>query len=201
MEDLKLRRYVAVIDKSGSMGEPSKKGSSQSRWAYAQETVTAFARKVEEIGGTLDVYTFNNSYNYYPGAGANKVSEIFRNESPMGGTNFVPVMSDAFSKHFAQGAKPTTIMVLTDGEPSEGVNGQRALAKLIVDTTKKMEGDSELGVGFIQVGDDPKATAFLKTLDDDLQGAGAKFDIVDSKTVEDLENQTVEQILLNAVND
>lgn len=200
-----MRRYVAVIDCSGSMGEEVR-GKGKSRWNYAQESMLAFARKCEEFGGTLDVYTFNGHYKHFPKAGADKVKEVFNTVSPMGGTDFVPVLTHVFQEHFNQpkgDAKPTTVVILTDGEPSDGVSGQKATAKCIIEATKKMEGDAELGLEFLQVGEDPKAKAFLTTLDDDLTGAGAKFDIVDTKTTDELEqkNLTIEDVLLAAVND
>jgi hypothetical protein len=56
-------------------------------------------------------------------------------------------------------------------------------------------------VYFVQIGSDREATRFLKALDDELQSAGAKFDIVDTVTVEDLEEMTLTEVLLNAIND
>jgi hypothetical protein len=38
-------------------------------------------------------------------------------------------------------------------------------------------------------------------LDDELQTAGAKFDIVDTITLDDMENSTLAEVLLNAIND
>jgi hypothetical protein len=64
-----------------------------------------------------------------------------------------------------------------------------------------MERDEELAISLIQVGNDATATRFLKALDDELQGAGAKFDIVDTITLDDMENLTLAEVLLNAVND
>jgi hypothetical protein len=183
------------------MGEPVGRGNRTSRWNYAKESAIALARKLDEVDGDgIDVFTFNKSFQKFAPANADKVASIFSTVSPMGGTDFVPVLTAALDMHFA-GSKPTTIIVLTDGEPSNGQEGQKALAKLIIGAANKIEGDAELAIQFIQVGDDPGATSFLKKLDDDLQSAGAKFDIVDSKTVDDLENTSIEQILLAAVND
>lgn len=202
-EDLMQRDYVLLIDASGSMGEPVGRGNKSSRWKYAQESVMAVARKIQELDPDgIDVYTFNKTFKKFSNTTSDKVADIFRVSGPAGGTDFVPVLTDAFNVHFGKAdARPTTIIVVTDGEPSSGADGQRAVAKLIVETANKIEGDAELAVQFIQIGDDPGATSFLKKLDDDLQKAGAKFDIVDSKTVDDLENTSIEDLLLAAVND
>lgn len=199
-ENLSKRDYVVVIDKSGSMGSEYRTGSSESRWDHVKESVVALARKCDTLDDDgIDVYTFNSSFKHYNGANAKTVAEIFAKESPMGGTDFLPVMKEVLAQA-RKSQKPTTVLVVTDGEPSDGVEGQRKLAKLIVETANSLENGDELGIGFIQAGTDPKATAFLKSLDNDLEQAGAKFDIVNSKTCDDLENTTIEQVLLDAVN-
>jgi hypothetical protein len=53
----------------------------------------------------------------------------------------------------------------------------------------------------VQVGSDAQATKFLKILDDELQGVGAKFDIVDTVTIDDMEDMTLTEVLLNAITD
>ncbi len=73
--------------------------------------------------------------------------------------------------------------------------------RVIVDATKKMDADEEIAVSFIQAGDDPGARAFLESLDNDLQGQGAKFDIVDTKNEAEMDNLSLEDILVAAVTD
>jgi hypothetical protein len=64
-----------------------------------------------------------------------------------------------------------------------------------------MERDEELAVSFIQIGKDAGATRFLKALDDELTRAGAKFDIVDTITLDDMEDLSIAEILMNAIED
>jgi hypothetical protein len=73
--------------------------------------------------------------------------------------------------------------------------------KVIIDASRLMDRDEELAISFIQVGSDATATRFLKALDDDLQSAGAKFDIVDTVTLDDMEGMTLTEVLLNAIAD
>jgi hypothetical protein len=73
--------------------------------------------------------------------------------------------------------------------------------KVIIEASRKMERDEELALSLIQVGNDSSATRFLKALDDELQGAGAKFDIVDTITLEDMEGFTLTEVLMNAISD
>ena len=201
MGDLNKRNYVLVLDSSGSMGEPVSRTNKTSRWHFAQEATVAVARKCAELDSDgIDVYTFNKKFKKFANTTPEKVAEIFNTVEPMGGTSFTEVMEDVFETHFA-GDKPTTVLVVTDGCPSDGVVGQQALAKLLVKTANRLEGDAELGVEFIQIGEDPTAHEFLKKLDDDLVSAGSKFDIVDTKTMEDLDGMSITDVLLAAVND
>ena len=73
--------------------------------------------------------------------------------------------------------------------------------KVIIETSRRIDKDEELGISFIQVGTDPQATRFLKLLDDELQSAGAKFDICDTVTMEDMEDMTLTDVLLSAITD
>jgi hypothetical protein len=73
--------------------------------------------------------------------------------------------------------------------------------QVILEATQKLDRDEELAISFIQVGTDAAATAFLKILDDDLGRAGAKFDIVDTITMNDMEDLTLKEVLLSAISD
>jgi hypothetical protein len=201
MTDLSNRNYVLVVDKSGSMAEPVGRSKPLSRWDSMQEYVSAVTRKCCQLDADgIDVYFFGTKFTKFENVTVDMADGLFKKNSPMGGTDFVPVLTDVFNKHFS-GNKPTTVLVVTDGAPSDGIDGQKALAKLLVATANKLEADTDLAVQFIQIGEDPDAAKFLKKLDDDLQGAGAKFDIVDTKTCDDLENMDLEAVLLAAIND
>jgi hypothetical protein len=201
MTDLSNRNYVLVVDKSGSMAEPVGRSKPMSRWDAMREYVSVVTRKCCELDADgIDVYLFGTKFSKFENVTVEVADQIFKKNSPMGGTDFVPVLTDVFNKHFS-GDKPTTVLVVTDGQPSDGVDGQKALAKLLVATANKIEADNELAVQFLQIGDDPDAAKFLKKLDDDLQGAGAKFDIVDTKTCDDLESMSLEEVLLAAISD
>ena len=88
-------------------------------------------------------------------------------------------------------------MIITDGEPDD----RRSVFEVIIEATKRINSDAELALSFIQVGADPSATDFLKALDDKLQSIGANFDIVDTITLSDMEDMTLSEVLLSAIND
>ena len=113
------------------------------------------------------------------------------------------VLQDALNNYFQRKAagqtKPNgeTILVITDGEPDD----RKAVFEIIISATRQMEKDEELGISMIQVGSDPQATKFLKALDDQLQSVGAKFDICDTITLDDLEDMSLADVLMNAITD
>jgi uncharacterized protein YegL len=191
MEQLKNRDYYLVIDKSGSM-DAKDTPSGQSRWKYVQESATAIANKLAEFDPDgITVVPFAGTHKWYPNTTPEKVNQIFVENSPMGGTTLAPALQACFDDYSSLKAKGQAkangaiIVVLTDGQPSD----EAQVAKSIVQFTKKLDnGDGEFGIAMLQVGKDPEATAFLKRLDDNLVKEGAKFDIVDTKTMEELEN-------------
>ncbi len=73
--------------------------------------------------------------------------------------------------------------------------------RIIIEASRRIDRDEELGISLIQVGKDAKATQFLKALDDRLENAGAKFDIVDTITMEDMEDTPLAEVLLKAITD
>jgi Mg-chelatase subunit ChlD len=197
------RDYTLIIDKSGSMSTSDQPGG-RTRWHTAQESTLALARKCEQFDPDgITVYLFSGRFRRYDNVTSNKVAQIFQENDPMGTTDLAGVLKDATDKYFqrkASGeAKPNgeTILVITDGEPDD----RKAVMRVIIEASRHMERDEELAISLIQVGSDATATRFLKALDDDLQGAGAQFDIVDTITLDDMENMTLAEVLLNAIND
>ncbi len=200
---LENRDYTLIIDKSGSMSIKDQPGG-KSRWNVMQESTLAIASKCEEFDPDgITVYLFSGRFKRYDNVTANKVTQIFQENEPSGRTDLAGVLTDAINSYFQRkAARQTkqngeTILVVTDGEPDD----RKAVMKVIIEASRKMERDEELAISFIQVGTDSDATRFLKVLDDELQSAGAKFDIVDTVTIDDMEDMTLREVLLNAIID
>ncbi|MDJ0631913.1 MAG: VWA domain-containing protein [Xenococcaceae cyanobacterium MO_188.B29] len=200
---LENRDYTLIIDKSGSMTRKDQAGG-KSRWQMMQESTLALASKCEEFDPDgITIYTFSGRFRRYDNVTSEKVEQIFRENEPSGRTDLAGVLQDALNDYFqrkASGqtkANGDTILVVTDGEPDD----RKAVMRAIVEASRKMDKDEELAISFIQVGSDPDATKFLKLLDDELQGAGAKFDIVDTITMDDMEDFTLTEVLMNAIVD
>jgi hypothetical protein len=197
------RDYTLIIDKSGSMSTPDQAGG-RSRWEIAQESTIALARKCEQFDPDgITVYVFSGRFKRYDDVTAAKVAQIFQENDPAGTTNLGSVLQDALNNYFQRKAAGTTkpngetILVITDGEPDD----RKAVFEVIISATQKMERDEELAISMIQVGSDPQATKFLKAIDDQLQSVGAEFDICDTVTLDDLEDMSLADVLMNAITD
>lgn len=203
---LQDRDYVLFIDKSGSMTETDTPEGS--RWKSVQETVQALTNKITEFDKDgITLYPFNSQFKRHDNVTPAVVQSLWTEHEPMGGTNHAAALQHAFDSYFARKQRGETkpngemFLVITDGIPSNGNEGEQALRNVIINATKKMDRDEELGVSFIQVGRDAHATAFLKQLDDGLVAKGAKYDIVDTVTVEELNNRPLIDVLISAITD
>ncbi len=200
---LENRDYTLIIDKSGSMATPDQKGG-RTRWVAAQESTLALASKCEQFDPDgITIYLFSGKFKRYDNVTSAKVTQIFTENDPSGTTDLAGVLKNATDDYFQRktsGATKTngeTILVVTDGEPDD----RKAVMKVIIEASRRLDKDEELAISFIQVGNDPQATRFLKILDDELQSAGAKFDICDTITMDDMEDMSLSEVLLNAIND
>ncbi len=199
---LDKRDYTLIIDKSGSMSKTDG-NSHQSRWEQIKESTMALARKCEQLDPDgITVYLFSGKFRRYDNVTAEKVEQIFQENEPIGGTNLTAVLQDAVNQFFrrkqsGQGKAGETILIITDGEPDD----RRSVFEIIIEASNRLETDEELALSFIQVGTDAGATKFLTALDDQLQGVGAKFDIVDTITLNDMEDLTLTEVLLHAIHD
>ncbi|MFS0515611.1 vWA domain-containing protein [Nostoc sp. UIC 10607] len=200
---LENRDYTLIIDKSGSMATQDQKGG-RSRWFAAQESTLALASKCEQFDPDgITIYVFSGKFKRYENVTSSKVAQIFRENDPSGTTDLASVLKHATDDYLQRKAagqtKPNgeTILVVTDGEPDD----RKAVMRVIIEASRRIDRDEELAISFIQVGTDQQATRFLKVLDDELQSAGAKFDICDTITMEDMEDLSLSEVLLNAIND
>ena len=188
--------FVVLVDKSGSMAEPVKAGASRTRWEAVQESALQFARDVGQFDSDgIDVVVFGGStVDSHTGVTADKVKEVFGKYSPRGGTPLAEALA-AGLQLAGTSDKKDFVVVFTDGVPDD----REAAAKLIIEAANRQESDDALTILFVQVGDDASATAFLQRLDDNL--TGAKFDIVDAKTVAEVDAfSSTTDLILAAIN-
>lgn len=200
---LKDRDYYVVIDKSGSMAETDT-ANGKSRWDYCQESTIALSKKLNEYDPDgITIVPFSGTNKFYMNTTPDKVKDVFTENWPSGGTNLAGALEACFTEYRkekkAGNAKKNGLMivVVTDGVP----DNEDDVAKSIVNFTKFIDHDDECGISFLQVGKDIHAAQYLKRLDDHLEQEGAKFDIVNSKTMDDLENISLDQAMIAALDE
>ena len=189
--------FIVAIDTSGSMGEPVKAGSSVTRWEAVQEAAMTFIRDIEKIDqdGIGLVLFCGANVKSQDGVTSQAARDVFASASPRGSTPLAEAL-DACFKLAGKSDKKDFIIVFTDGVPDD----KAAAAQRIIGQANSQDTDDACTVLFIQVGDDKAATAYLQSLDDDLKGA--KFDIVDAKTVAQAEAfATTAELVVAAIND
>jgi len=197
------RDFALIIDRSGSMRTKDAGASKdQSRWEAVRETSVSVASKLAELNPAgVFFQLFSTAPTSYGQVTAEKVAQVFDNTEPGGDTNLhlaLAIQLDDYLQRKAAGkTKPQgeAIFVVTDGEP----NDQQKVAQVIVNTTKRLTNPDELNITFIQVGQDERASAFLSRLDDDLEKEGAKYDIVDTITVDAMGSKNLTQVIIDAI--
>ena len=149
-----------------------------SRWREAEQALRLIVPAVchaNPEGSTL--YIFSSQYEVVPGCkSAADVDRVFRQHSPGGTTNLRPVLTALVGAHrqsYARDGRPTSVLVIHDGEPNE----PDAVRQQLADTANAVSSDYELFFSFIQCGQDDGATRFLEVLD---SGLNAQHDIVDT---------------------
>jgi uncharacterized protein with von Willebrand factor type A (vWA) domain len=197
------RDYTLILDKSGSMALKDQRGG-KSRWSAARESTEALAVKCAELDPDgLTVYVFATRFRRYDNVTPEKVAQLFLENDPCGGTDMAAVLKHAMDAHFDRKAaargrgRSETILVVTDGEPDDS----RAVMRVIVEASRRLERRDDLRLSLIQVGNDPRATRFLKVLDDDLVAAGAAFDMTSTVTLDEMEELGLTDVLLRAITD
>lgn len=200
VEDLKNYDIVVMIDKSGSMDTDDCNG--QTRWNAAKEYATSIAREgCKHDADGIDVVVFGNTPKTYNNVTVEKVEQVFKENSPSGGTDTAAalemVLKGYRDRKAAGEAKPMIVVCVTDGEP----NDKKAVAKSIIEHTKTMQDDGETGIQFVQIGKDAGARKFLEELDNDLESQGAAFDIVDTKNADEMDSISIVDVLVGAISD
>ncbi len=200
---LQDRDYTLILDRSGSMAQRDMPNG-KSRWAEARESTYAVAAKCAEFDPDgITVYLFNSRPKRFDNTTPEKVLQLFDEYEPVGGTNLAGVLDDALGNYFQRKAagqakaQGEIFIVVTDGEPDD----QRSVMKTIIEASRKLAHDKEIGISFLQIGNDAGATRFLKALDDELTRAGAKFDIVDTMTFDEMSDRSLKDVLLGALFD
>ncbi len=207
---LQDRDYTVIIAKTGSDQVQNPTPGFEERWQEALGSVLKLAQACEALdvdGITLYVAQKDEDtdcqFDQYENVSAEQLNQLIKDHYPPRRINLNQVLQKELDQYFerkaAGQAKPNgeMILILLDGEPGDRI----PLFKTIVKATQRIDRDTELGIGFMQVGDDLLAKGFFQALDDNLQGAGAKFDIVHTCVLTTIDDQSLTNFLLEVIND
>ncbi|KAH9968167.1 hypothetical protein BC827DRAFT_1263887 [Russula dissimulans] len=198
LADFKL---VVIIDDSDSMGG--------TLWSEARDALAGVAELSRLKGGEgLDMYCLNSHQYRNDLRTETEVRDFFNSLVPQGQTpigaklrqilnHYVPRVEDPILR-----SKPISILVITDGVPTDDPK------PVIIEFARRLDAKNvplrQLGIQFVQIGDDADATEALKELDDQLGPTHGIRDIVDttpfSRTEPHLRTEVLIKIVLGAIN-
>ena len=171
---------VFLIDDSGSMA-----GRSWRETAAALAAITPLCVARDADG--IDVHFLNraDSPTFRHLATAQQVRHIFETVSPRGitptGTRLNAILKPYLRRLQERGSeavKPLNVIVVTDGAPSDDVES------VVIGVAKALDRCDapawQVGLQFVQVGNEPGAREALRELDDGLVEMGCPRDIVDT---------------------
>lgn len=185
---------VFVVDDTGSMqlqanSKETFNAQTKSRWdilTKALQYIANIATMYDKDGLDINflISTTLNRKNVRTGEEILDLLKKVNLSKSVGGTFMNPPLAELIGPHLAQyrqhfnrkvanrettPPKPLNIIVLTDGKADD----EKALTRLLVRTGKQLDDmfapDSQIGIQFLQVGDDQDAATFLDHLDNELE--------------------------------
>ncbi len=177
-------QFIVALDISGSMNTQDCKGGT-SRLAYTLETVKTFcaeAAKFDPDG--VSIYLFGASCHAFPDMKPEDIDAKLSGIKTESMTRTDLAINAAYAEHKSKGSKQTFLLCFTDGEPAD----QEAVEKAIIAITKDVKDPLEFRIGLLTVGErSPSLRKWLVDLDDNLTSKGAAHDIVDVKTMDEVD--------------
>jgi len=206
---LQDRDYTIILARTAT-AYPTPPPDAAHRWAAAQTAVINLVQQCEALdpdGITLYVSCRGEGddcqFRQYEHVTSSTLTAAIEENYPPEEIDLQVVLPNALADFLSRKATHDTksngeiILVILDGEPK----GRFDIARTIMQTSQQLDHDSELGIGFVQIGQDPIAQGFLQLLDNDLKAAGAKFDIVDTKAIATITPSSLTDFLLGVLND
>ncbi|MBK7838189.1 MAG: VWA domain-containing protein [Candidatus Obscuribacter sp.] len=179
-----LSKYdiILLIDRSGSMEDPMP--GYDSKWQYAESLIRDFAAESRQYAGkTLKVITFNQGLELTRSVTPTNLTHLFNRYKPQGGTILMAPLLTALDEHRREDpGSRLLIAVLTDGEPQD----YEACADAIIAASQNLKSQEDLQITFLGIGENTNGANVLNYYDDGLRVKGAKFDVVDTVSSDDL---------------
>lgn len=183
-----------VVDDTGSMQLPAKSSDAsgsdvKTRW----DVLTKALQYIAQIAATYDkdgvdisflISEDLNTTNITTGQEVLDLLDQVDLTAGSGGTYFEPVLAEILGPYVSKyedffekkkkgekttKPKPLNVIVLTDGMDDEEEATEELLVRIAGQLDKMNAPRSQVGIQFLQVGDDPDAAAFLDRLDNDIK--------------------------------
>lgn len=206
---LEHRDYTVIVAKTAANQHSDPPGFAQ-RWEAAHAAIANLVQTCQTYdpdGITLYISSQaddSEGFRCYQQVTNEQILSIINQNYPPDHLDVVQGLQMALASYFEQKAAGTAkpngaiILVLIDGEPRD----RRALVQTVVGASEQLNHDEELGIGFALVGDNVIAKGFFTSLDDDLHTyAGAKFDIVHTQVLDEIQPDCLSDFLLKILRD
>jgi hypothetical protein len=211
LDTLRLYDTVIIMDDSGSMSQGN-------RWEQACAALSGLADIASAYDKDgIDIHFLNHPKHATGMTDSGKVDRLFKGIHPQGLTpiaqkldilvgDYIERLEKASRKKNKgdplplQRIKPVNFIVITDGAATdEPLDSIVALARRLDRGNYPL---GQVGLQFVQIGDDPNATAFLRQLDDELSNSYGVRDIVDTTPYfgAELTAEMLIKILLGGIN-
>lgn len=198
-EDKKILEYNIefIIDISGSMASPDGTDG-LSKFDWCRDQVASLADRLAPYARTVDITVFNNRYQTAENCNRDAIAGIYSGIRPGGGTLLAAPLEERCEKALAKrqsGGRPTLIAVITDGLPAD----RQLVYQNLIALTQKMNRSDDVLVTVLQIGENFSGQSFCVSLDNALLANGAKYDIVDTRTFDDLKREGMPTALVHAL--
>lgn len=169
-----------IVDDSSSMGLVEKQ-SGIVPWTHTREALTTFAKICEEWDTDGQDLWFLNQEQPFLNACPQAIEAAFNRITPHGVTDMactlVRVVSQYFERYTPE-SKPLNILAITDGRFTDDVLS--AIRWINDELERRRAPLNQIGIQFVQVGANRKASDFLGALDNDIRKLRLARDIVDT---------------------
>ncbi len=173
--------FIIALDVSASM-QATDTPTGATRYDFSLEKTKLFigeAGKYDTDG--VSVYLFGQKLTTFKDVTAGAADKVPTAPVFEMATQTHLVINEAWNEHKAAANEQTTLMIVTDGVPSD----KQAVKDAIVRIANEMKDEREFNIIFLTVGGDVGAAEYIQNLDDNLKEA--KHDIVGSARLEDIE--------------
>ncbi|MDJ0554154.1 MAG: hypothetical protein QNJ68_06890 [Microcoleaceae cyanobacterium MO_207.B10] len=204
---LKNRDYTFIFARSPESWSASHQYYED--WRAAQIQIIDLAKHCQSLDNDgITVYFASNPFLKHTNTEVIKLAQLFQLKEAPEKMDLIASLQDAIDDYFhRRDAKQTKngdiILILLDKISDE----QETLINMLIQATEKLDmvpgtdNSYELGISFLQIGDDPATKEYLTFLDDHLIEAGAKCDIVDAKFSYEIKHNSLKDILIHALLD